>query len=104
MIKNAFLTGSRKYGIPKDDSDIDVAVLVDTSLKNFLFSQSEDKGGSVRFGKLNLILLDSPKEFMVWREATNTLNEQSPVSREFAIDFIKRKLALNGCGIQEGIS
>lgn len=81
----AFLTGSRAYGMPREDSDIDICILVDDALSSLLFSASEQKGSSVRFGKLNLIVFSNRKDFERWREVTEHLITQRPVTREEAV-------------------
>lgn len=98
-MENAFVTGSRVYGTPRPDSDIDLCVTGISELDYHLLRENADdhKGsgdGSLVFGRLNLILLDAA-EFEVWREATNELAARKPVTREEAVrEFKDRVLAL----------
>lgn len=69
---NAFLTGSRVYGSPQADSDIDLVVRVDETTAGLLRLLSGNKD-TVRFGKLNVILCTTDKEFAVWKLGTEQL-------------------------------
>lgn len=108
----AFLTGSRVYGTPRPDSDIDFVVLVGkdelltlTALADNLAEKAEsegslgstrgkeDPGESLRFGKLNLICHTSQVVFEAWRDATAALKDVRPVTREAAIATIKTVVA-----------
>jgi hypothetical protein len=85
---NAFLTGSHVYGIPTKESDIDLVVLVDETVGEFLWSKSQFDN-SVRFGKLNLVLVYDKKEFLAWKDATYKLEQEKPVTRQQAIKTIQ---------------
>ena len=100
---NAFVTGSRVYGVPNADSDVDLVVLVDERDADILrrhaeeFRSSDDGCGrpgwyAIRFGRLNVILCDQ-KRFDLWRGATDELIEQRPVTRDFAVSVVKKHLA-----------
>lgn len=74
---NAFLTGSRVYGRPGPNSDIDLVVRVDPRLAGILRALSgatgiDDDAGAkpVRFGKLNLILCETDEQYAVWAKGT----------------------------------
>lgn len=82
----AFITGSRAYGTPREDSDLDLVVLVDEGVKSQLRAFSgvpEDK--SVRFGGLNLVLLTSREKYNKWQSVTNQLKLRAPVSHDEAV-------------------
>lgn len=88
----AFITGSRAYGVPREDSDLDLVVLLSTEDGNTIWKLSEE-GPAVRFGMLNLIVYpdcDSEREkFRKWFEVTEELKRRSPVTREEAIKALQ---------------
>ena len=98
----AFVTGSRVYGTPREDSDIDLAVFVTIKELNLLCimadevpdvpdSGGEDVSRSLRFGKLNLLCFTDETEFQAWREATDELIQRCPATREDAVRLIQEK-------------
>ena len=109
---NAIITGSRAYGNPRPDSDIDLVVLmspddymnlmgfaimeknVDSNIKD---SETEYGIGAnsavLRFGQLNLLVTVDPLQFEVWRRGTEQLKQyrtqmNKPVSRELAVSHL----------------
>lgn len=100
----AFLTGSRVYGAPTEDSDIDLVVLVDELTQDKLrgWSESPDWSYVVRFGRLNLICVTSEDELAAWRAGTASLRQRvsqtgRPIDREVAkemMDMIRRTMGL----------
>jgi predicted nucleotidyltransferase len=73
-----FITGSRAYGEPTNESDIDLVVMVDASARNLLRMLSDTPEATrgivvVRFGKLNLILPEDEAELAVWKVGTEQL-------------------------------
>lgn len=76
---NAFITGSRVYGKPKPDSDIDLVVFADYQTRTMLESMSDDKPSdpftptTIRFGKLNVIVCEDFDEFVAWRAGTREM-------------------------------
>lgn len=106
------LTGSRVYGLPDDDSDIDLVVMVNSYTHDLLArfaDQSNEKdpdydrfgSRSLRYGKLNLICIFNPVEYEVWRKGTKALQRQAPVSRAYACRFFD-KLRLEANLLQKG--
>lgn len=102
MSTPAFLTGSRAYGNPREDSDVDLVVLVDeaddNSTLDVIHAQSEAPDGhydahgsySLRYGKLNLIVCTTQEAFDQWRASTNTsldrmMHLSRPLTREEAV-------------------
>jgi len=90
----AFVTGSRLYGWPGKDSDLDVVILGDQHLIDVLVSFADKAHGSyshgsasVRFGMLNLIVLSDVEEFDRWLAATDKLCEVGPVTKKQAHEF-----------------
>lgn len=110
ILPNAVLTGSRAYGAPGPESDLDLVVLCSRSTAGKLLDlvsqgSAEDsaaayeglgeRGLSLRFGKLNLLVEVEQARFEGWRDATALLvakaRESGPVSREEAKQLIKAK-------------
>ncbi len=90
-LTSAFLTGSHAYGTPRVSSDIDLAVTITDKEASKLASLADhcdgSRGDSLRFGKLNLIILE-PKQFEAWRIGTQKLIAERPVTRERAIEVL----------------
>ncbi len=79
--RHPFITGSRVYGDPKPDSDLDMVIIADKDVESRLLEHS---GGEfpVRYGKLNLILCRNGKEYDSWKEAmTKCLNRKNKLGR-----------------------
>lgn len=104
MNMKAFVTGSRAYGTKTEESDLDLAIFISIidlqKLVAFYKEQGHqinhkygvEKGASFRFGNLNLLCFTEKNEFLAWQEATQTLSEQKPVTRDFAVNTIKNIL------------
>lgn len=99
---NAFLTGSRAYGTPRTDSDVDICVLLSHDDLEALALQAPQSNGepasgdendaSLRFGRLNLIAMTDPARFGAWKEATAELVARRPVTRDQAVKLIDEKV------------
>lgn len=101
---NAILTGSRRYGTPHADSDIDLVVLVDEKTLTELIEQSDPIIGmekkmtdyatagacGLRFGKLNLLVCTKERQFAQWALGSAVLAEQKPVTRETAVNVMDK--------------
>ena len=81
---NAFLTGSRIYGTPSENSDIDLVVLMNQTEIEMLSSKFP-----IRFEKLNIIAVNNAHEFSLWKEAMELCVNEMPVSRDRAIEIHK---------------
>ncbi len=81
----AFLTGSRAYGTPREDSDVDLAVLVSPETASILWKLGARDGGSVKFGPLNLITFSNEQNFLEWSRVNAELCKKGPVTREEAM-------------------
>ncbi len=101
-----FLTGSRAYGIPKQDSDIDLVLYLDDAelqelakLADEVMGADEELEGlygqaytsSLRFGDLNLICCTDDRVFDAWRIITKELKKKAPVTRHFAVEYMARR-------------
>jgi hypothetical protein len=66
--RDPFITGSRIYGSPTEDSDLDMVIIAREHEWDFLV---DSQGGKfpVRYGKLNLILCRNNREYDSWKEA-----------------------------------
>ena len=100
-----FLTGSRAYGTPRPDSDVDIVVLIDDrdgEPDDELFHNLATAGhcdeikeycetsACVRFGKLNIIIARCPEQYEAWRKGTEECASRKPVTRDEAIEAMKR--------------
>lgn len=94
----SFVTGSHAYGTPNENSDIDLVVLLEGSDTFKLIEHADSNNGclngsggpddvSLRFGKLNLIVLADEEKFHLWKAATDTLTARRPVTRQEAVDY-----------------
>ena len=88
----AFLTGSKAYGTPTDDSDTNIVVLV---------SEIWEQNPMLHIGDLSVHLVFSNEEWDAWRAATERMigwkNQGWPVPKEQARlevqnEITKRKL------------
>jgi hypothetical protein len=76
---DAFITGSRAYGSPSPESDIDLVLRVDSYMtKRLLERYSDDQREyrgikQIRFGRLNLIIPDDDAEMSMWKFGTQHL-------------------------------
>ena len=96
----AFVTGSRVYGTPTKESDLDLVIFcgADTSvmlMDHDEVSQNEDAHvsayQSVRFGRLNIILCGNEKEYSKWLRAKERCVQERPVTRKRAIAIDKEE-------------
>ena len=84
----AFVTGSRAYGAPRDDSDLDVVCVATDELLSLAVLESEThstnkdikynglRDAQCRFGKLNLIMTDI-HGYDIWRAGTLLLQAEA---------------------------
>lgn len=72
----------------------DLSALIDAAEANAELGASGgeqyEDGRSLRFGPLNLLCVTDEKHFEVWREGTQELACKSPVTRDFAIEFLRK--------------
>lgn len=98
----AFITGSRAYGTPTPDSDIDLVLRMTEEeyqlLKPFadqIYFDTDPEYGRkcqnhvLRFGKLQLLICTTDAQYRIWFEGTKTLkwlsrNRKAPVLRSEA--------------------
>lgn len=95
---NSFITGSRAYGKPRDDSDIDLVVCVSSKdlkkLWALALNDPSNEEKQLRFGKINLVAfnLDCPEErgrYVRWSATNQSLIARKPVSKEEAIEAFR---------------
>lgn len=84
----AYITGSRAYGTPREDSDIDLVIACGTSDLFALWAVVEHT--KLMFGRLNLVAfnVDIPEEaarYERWLSVHNSLVARRPVTKEEAI-------------------
>ncbi len=88
-IEASYITGSRAYGYPKDDSDIDLVILVSSLDASLLWDLSDNKE-RLSFGKLNLICFKfdddwSLNQYQIWKKVHNENLKLKPITREQAV-------------------
>jgi hypothetical protein len=81
---NAFVTGSRAYGTPKSDSDVDLVILTDPYTADMLMKQSDGGKIPIRFGNLNLVVCTDPAEFAIWKVGTEIVKHKNLDDRDAA--------------------
>lgn len=100
--RRPFITGSHAYSTPHEKSDVDLVVRMDAGVCYQLGkllgiskqAQNEDDPDaeynrtSLRIGNLNLIICETDAEYDYWKEGTELLIKQKPVTRDFAIKFL----------------
>lgn len=97
---SAFLTGSRAYGTPRPDSDVDIVVPVQKDavekIKAALKAAGIDTSGTeeyadfaFRVGLVNVLLVPPEVAEKVWKAGTEFLIGQAPVTREKAVETFK---------------
>ena len=93
---NAFITGSRAYGKPTANSDVDLVIRVNTEtaqeLQRLSDNPFENQGGVVvvRYGKLNLIVCETDEQYAVWRLGTSELTMRGEwIPKEIAHEVFK---------------
>jgi hypothetical protein len=93
----ALLTGSRVYGTPRLDSDLDMAVLCTHDEWQALAQRADScdggqeyaKSKSLHFGELNILCFvrgHDEEAYLAWRLATLKLHN---ATRELAVDMIQ---------------
>lgn len=91
-MNEAFITGSRAYGTVREDSDIDLAVVVTPEEAQLLKNLSEQCPKTV-FGRLNLVIFVNTKDdlerYKAWKKVNEELKRRRPVTRQFAIDALE---------------
>jgi hypothetical protein len=76
----SFITGSRAYGRPKWDSDVDLVIFVDDDTKEDLIKLSDDGKMPCRYGKLNLIFATTEEEYAAWLLGKKLCTKRMPVT------------------------
>ena len=84
----AYITGSRAYGTPREDSDIDLVVAL--SGKDLCTIWESVKHVKLMFGNLNLVAfnLDNAEDmerYQKWLAVHESLVKRAPVTKEEAI-------------------
>jgi len=97
----AFITGSQKYGIPNDRSDVDLVVLLSENdlfqlldLEDDAMRKQNSYGDallSLKFGRLNILCTTNVEDYNVWVEGTKELIAQKPVTRDTAVKCFSRR-------------
>lgn len=101
-----FLTGSRRYGTPRDDSDVDMVIFCDdagggNNEDSLLFVALRDHADEIkeyhedsaclRYGRLNLIITRREDQYRAWRDGTMECIVHAPVTRKEAVATMRAK-------------
>ena len=94
---SALLGGSRAYGKPRADSDIDLLIRISKAdFSQMCLGLNADEwwcdieSGSVKHGKINLICCFTDSQYHIWRKGIQNLKLRAPnVTREEAIKEFK---------------
>lgn len=115
---NAFITGFRAYGQPRDDSDVDMVIMLDSfdacmleTLADISASDREEYKQSemtiLRFGKLNLMVCTTEAAYASWLAGTVELKAMRDngmqVTRELAVLVFKKHRRLMGVDVDRMI-
>lgn len=100
----SFVTGSRAYGTPRVDSDIDLVCMVGSDDWETIIEAARDEivitegdpeytsvSAVLRFGKLNLILVSDREDYNIWMEGTRELKARRPITRDEAKALFKER-------------
>ena len=118
-------TGSRVYGNPRPESDVDFIVLIEDPIELVLLEMVGEEtddyaykperssladvpngvtspapiGGitkSIRIGRMNILVCTKLEQFDAWKTGTELLTRIKPVDREYAVNTFKRLFRANG--------
>lgn len=98
----AFATGSRVYGKPREDSDLDLVIYCTDAETIGLLRANCDPGSaprgpypSLRFGKLQIVLLEDEAKYHAWRKGTKALKALAPNGNKTLATHIFKELLKN---------
>lgn len=98
------LTGSRAYGTPRPDSDIDIVICIDTDnsyhvalLQALADKQDPDKPG-LHVDDVNFIIAMTDEIMKQWVDGTDALLSEAPVSRDRACKVFNERGVTGGSG------
>lgn len=98
-----FLTGSRVYGTPREDSDYDVVIFASPEIKTLLttlIGEEHNFKKHPRIGQLQLILVDNPDEYDAWVACTEHAKDVAevcgPLSKENSHDIFSEYFIFHG--------
>lgn len=98
-MNEAFITGSRAYGTPREDSDIDLVIKCshdDLVLLNQFGGKPEwntnNVSANLRWGNLNVIAISSDIVYEAWKLTNDELLKRKPVDRETAKTEFKKSI------------
>lgn len=113
-----FLTGSHAYGTPNENSDIDLCIYISQEDLDKLVLLNDSKfvkplsadgaeypvSRSLRFGDLNLIAHTDLTQYNLWKEATEALIKHRPVTRDYAVQWIKDRINNEPINISKSVN
>lgn len=91
-----FITGSRAYGSPSEESDLDIVIRCDRyvaavveALVGKCSSDYDHESVSVQCGEVNLHLCTTDREYDRWKLGTRSCEVVAPVDRETAKKLLR---------------
>lgn len=92
-----FITGSRAYGTPTAESDVDLVIPPMISQdQHTIVKLSDNLDIPIKYGNLNLIIAPTEEAFWLWWKCTKELKQIKPVTRECAINLIESRFQQAG--------
>lgn len=85
LIEHIFIyTGSRVYGFPTEDSDIDIVIRCTVQEALWYVDKSDNKCIPIMYGKFNIIPADSDKLYESFFKARLECLDEAPITRDKA--------------------
>ena len=94
--RQAFITGSRRYGSPKPTSDLDLVIRVTREEAELIAAMAHAQNRVypqhrvIRFGYMNLIVATTDRQWDAWYCGTRALYQKRPVDRATAVKTFRR--------------
>jgi len=101
----AFVGGSRAFGAPREDSDVDLVVRISTEdaakMEAVFVRQTKWPNPSFKIGQLNLICATNDEEYDVWRDGTEKfVAEKRVVPKEESHSYFPPRLNAARAGLK----
>lgn len=82
----AFITGSQIYGIPSEESDIDLVIFASKDVLDILLPESDLGHAPIKFGKLNVIVAETEQQYLAWFEGKRKCLETMALNNNEGLD------------------
>lgn len=91
--RRAFITGSRAYGVPREDSDLDLVIYCDPETARALWALSQQQHPETKkllLDNVNLVVTTEPEQYAAWERGTEALKSKPvPADRATAVEVMK---------------